>query len=92
MSIGFSVGVASTCSFWHRDRELHLSVHGDDFTITGLDVELAWLEVQMKAKYEIKTEHFGPGAHQKQEIRMLNRTIRWTAAGIEYEPDQRQLR
>ena len=63
-------------------------MHGDDFTITGPEVELGWLEAQMKAKYEIKTETFGPGAHQKQEIRVLNRTIRWTAAGIEYEPDQ----
>ena len=43
----------------------------------------------MKAKYEIKTEHSGPGDHQKQEIRVLNQTIRWTATGIEYEPDQR---
>ena len=47
-SIGFATGVASTCSFWHKERELHLSVHGDDFTITGPEKELAWLEKQIK--------------------------------------------
>ena len=89
MSIGFSVGIASTCSFWRRDRELYLSVRGDDFTITGPEVESAWHETKMKGKYEIKTEHLGPDSHQKQEIRVLNPTIRWTAIGVEYEPDQR---
>ena len=89
VSIGFRPGAASTCSFWHKGRELYLSVHGDDFTITGPEDSLMWLEMQMKNKYEIKTEHLGPGAHQKQEIRVLNRTIRWSPDGIEYEPDQR---
>ena len=65
-----------------------MSVHGDDFTVTGPDEELLDLENLMQAKYEIKSEHFGPDAHQQQEIRVLNRTIRWTAGGIEYEPDQ----
>ena len=35
MSIGFATGVASTCSFWRKDRELYISVHGHDFAITG---------------------------------------------------------
>ena len=51
--------------------------------------ELLWFETQMKNKCKIKTEHFGPDLHQKQEIRVLNKIIRWTAVGIEYEPDQR---
>ena len=31
----------------------------------------------------------GPGDGQVKEVRILNRTLRWTAVGIEYEPDQR---
>ena len=64
-------------------------MHVDDFAFIGPEMELACFEAQMKAKYEINTEHIGPGTHQNWEIRVLNRTIRWTAAGIEYEPDQR---
>ena len=64
-------------------------MHGGDFAITDPEWELIWVETQMKNKYEIKTEHLGPDSKQKQEIRVLNTTIRWTAVGIEYEPDQR---
>ena len=31
----------------------------------------------------------GPDAHHESEVRILNRIIRWTKEGIEYEPDQR---
>ena len=31
----------------------------------------------------------GPGPDHKREIRVLNRVLRWTFEGIEYEPDQR---
>ena len=64
-------------------------MHGGDFAITDPEWELICVETQMKNKYEIKTEHLGPDSTQKQEIRVLNTTIRWTAVGIEYEPDQR---
>ena len=50
---------------------------------------MVWFETQINDKYEIKTEHLGSDSHQKQEIRVLNKTIRWVAVGIEYEPDQR---
>ena len=46
--IGFATGVASTCSFWRKERELHFSVHGDDFTKTGPEKELVWFETLMK--------------------------------------------
>ena len=34
-SFGFVTGAASPCSFLRKDRELYVSVHGDDFTVTG---------------------------------------------------------
>ena len=80
-SISFVTGAASPCSFWQKDRELYVSVRGGDFTVTGPEEELLWLEGQMKIKCEIKSELFGLSAHQKQEIRVLNRTIRLTARG-----------
>ena len=64
-SIGFATGAASPCSFCQNDREVHVSVHGGDFAVTGPEEELLWMEDRMKAKYVIKSEHFDPGAHQK---------------------------
>ncbi len=43
----------------------------------------------MEEQYEIKSEHLGPEDGPKQEIRVLNRVLRWTDDGLEYEPDQR---
>ena len=33
--------------------------------------------------------HSGPDAHHVQQVKVLNRRLRWTAAGIEYEADPR---
>ena len=33
--LGFTAGLASPCTFWHRDRILRCSVYGDDFTTSG---------------------------------------------------------
>ena len=35
--IGFHRGKASPCIFRHADRDLRVVVHGDDFTVLGLE-------------------------------------------------------
>ena len=52
-------------------------------------MELSWMEAKMAAKYGVKTKFLGPSSPHEQESRVLNRTLRWTAEGVEYEPDQR---
>ena len=43
----------------------------------------------MKTKYDIKSQYLGPEAGHASEIRVLNRVLRWTRKGVEYEADQR---
>lgn len=43
----------------------------------------------MSTKYKPNSEFLGPGIGQSAEIRVLNRVLRWTEDGVEYEPDQR---
>ena len=87
---GFIPGRCSPCNFRHVSRDIAMTVHGDDFTCSGSEEDLAWLEEKMKEKFEIKVEILGPDARRhKQEIRVLNRVLRWTKEGIQYEPDQR---
>ena len=43
----------------------------------------------MAKQYEIKYSQIGPGSHENKELRILNRIIRWTSNGLEYEADQR---
>ena len=86
---GFTVGKASPCHFWHENKQLALTVHGDDFTISGSEDNLNLLTEEMKKKWDIKSAILGPDHHHASEIKVLGRRLRWTAAGIEYEADPR---
>ena len=91
-SLGFTMGDASACVFRHKARSLTSSVHGDDFTTTGPKRQLDWLKAEMSKKYEL-TENYriGPAEGDAKEARVLNRIVRWTDQGLEYEADPRQV-
>ena len=42
--MGFPSGIASPCCFHHPSRNLHLVVHGDDFTTMGVKADIDWFE------------------------------------------------
>ena len=65
------------------------SVHGDDFTISGPERSPEWLRDFLKTRWDVKATILGPESHQAQKVRVLNRSIRWTARGVEYEADPR---
>ena len=85
MSLGFQVGRASPCNFTHQARRVHLTVHGGDFTVVASAKQMEWLEEAMQKRMQM----LGPNAGQTEEVRVLNRIIRCTRTGLEYEPDQR---
>ncbi len=89
LDLGFVQGKASPCNFRHEERELALTVHGDDFTVAGPTDSLLWLKDGMENKYDVKTSILGPEEGMEREIRVLNRTLRWTDGGLQYEADQR---
>ncbi len=77
--------------FRHPERQLVASVHGDDFTTAGAKHDLDWYEHKLEAHYECTIQpRIGPGAEDAKEATALNRVIRWTAEGVEYEADPRQ--
>ena len=89
--LGFDKGDASACVFRHKTRGIMTSVYGDDFTNTGSKRELDWFLGQLKDRYElIENARLGPGSGDDKETRVLNRIIRWTDSGLEYEADPRQ--
>ena len=89
---GFVQGIASACVFHHPDRGIAVSVHGDDFTATGPKPQLEWFEATLRHHYELTVGgRLGPGVSDDKEARVLNRIVRWTDKGIEYEADPRQV-
>jgi hypothetical protein len=89
--LGFVQGNSSPCVFRHETRGIVLNVHGDDFTAVGPKSQLDWYEAMMAEHYELTTQpRLGPGADDAREAVVLNRIVRWTDEGIEYEADPRQ--
>ena len=43
----------------------------------------------MEKEYELKYTIHGPEAGLSKEVRVLNRSVRWTPDGIQYECDRR---
>ena len=75
----------------HESRGIACSVHGDDFTSTGPKIELDWLEAKIKGKYELREGgRLGSGPDDAKELTVLNRVLRYTPEGFEYEADPRQ--
>jgi len=88
---GFIVGASSACVFYHPDEHLICSVHGDDFTTVGPKSAPDNFVNKLKTKYELKeAARLGAGEEDSKEARVLNRIVRWTAEGLEYEADPRQ--
>ena len=79
------------CVFWHPDRQLICSVHGDDFTTGGPKEALDWFKGMVEAKYELKESvRLGSASTDDKEGRILNRIIKWEEDGLTYEADPRQ--
>ena len=90
-SVEFKQGVACPCLFVNSDRQLAVSVHGDDFTTAGPKCEIDWFEKVLEEKYELKKgARLGPGPNDTKELTVLNRVLRWVDGGVEYEADPRQ--
>ena len=46
----------------------------------------------MESRYELKElARLGPGNSDDNEVKILNRIVRWSANGVEYEADPRQV-
>ena len=90
IKLGFTKGESSPCTFYHSEKGMQaVVVHGDDFVSGGEKGQLLWLDKQMKLSFELKTEILGPDKGETQEVRILNRVLRWEDAGISWEADQR---
>ena len=91
-SIGFTKGIGSPCTFYHKSKDLICVVHGDDFTILGWSTQLDWFWKQVQIKFEAKHRgRIGPDRNDEKEMRILNRIVTWTDEGIDYEGDQRHV-
>ena len=89
--LGFSIGLFSPCLYFCSDRNAACVRHGDDFILLADRSTQAWF---LKAMNEhMLTKHTGTSGPRKdlgdiQEIRCLNRLIRWVQPAFKGQSDQ----
>ena len=86
---GFRRGRYNPCMYWNREKNLKVLVHGDDFVAVGKREDAGWLKEKLGERFEIKSTTIGSREEEEKEGRVLNRIVRLTAKGWEYEADQR---
>ena len=86
--VGFVRGSSCGVVFYHKGRDLSVVVHGDDFTLCGLEEDLWWIKGLMESWFEIKVRAvMGGDEEDDKEVVILGRVVRWTEKGLEYEAD-----
>ena len=91
---GFIRGVGHPSVFHHGTRDVWTLVHGDDYCSAGTSTDLDWMESMLADKYQIKTQRIGhgktiDGKNKSIEGQVLNRVVRYTPNGFEFEADLR---
>ena len=86
---GYIQGVSNPCLFYHKERDVSVMVHGDDFIAIGTDDNLDATKKTLEDKYKLKTERLGVGKHDLKEVRILNKVVRVEDGGVRLEADPR---
>ena len=90
IALGFAKGRASPCCFFHVRLGVRCIVHGDDFVLSGTAGALDEVKARMHERFLLKElGRLGGGEGELKELRVLNRIIQWTPAGLRYEADPR---
>ena len=89
---GFVAGKATSCTFYHEERDVRVVVHGDDFIIEGRETELQWVRTVLESKYIVKMRAMlGPERGDTKVAEILSRTVEWREEEIWYEADPRHV-
>ncbi len=89
VAAGYVQGISSPCIFHNAQHDSTIMVHGDDFVGVGNPVELGRIRAALEDKYKLKVETLSGDKADVQEVKILNKIIRWTDRGIELEADPR---
>ena len=64
-------------------------VHGDDFVVVGPKQHVMDARKTLENKYKLKVDSLGTAPGCKEEVRILNKVLRYTNRGLELEADPR---
>ena len=80
--VGFTRGLSCGVVLYHKERDISVVVHGDDFTLCGLEEDLWWIKGLMESWFEIKVRGvLGPDPGDQKEVTILGRRVVWGEGG-----------
>lgn len=88
--IGFVQSRYNQSLYYCARRYIRTLVHVDDLISIGPREQAVWLPNMLEGRFEIKTKTIRLDPEEQTEARVLNRIVRVTTSGWEYELDQRQ--
>lgn len=88
-SFGFTMSVLQPSVYYHREKDMIVVVHVDDFLCSGDVADLEWLYKSLKQKYDLKRTLMVKS--DESEVRYLNRRIRWKEEKFEMEGDEKHV-
>ena len=65
-------------------------MHGDDFVAVGKEEDISDARKSLEDKYKLKVQNLGDGKNCVDDVRILNKIIRYIEDGIELEGDPRR--
>ena len=75
---GFVTGLATACTFFAKEKNIRVVVHGDDFIIEGVECDLKWVEATVSKKYIVTMRAMlGPERTDNKVAVILNRVVEW---------------
>lgn len=75
---GFMKGKSTPCMFAHPEKNIRVTVHGDDVSYLGYDVESDLFRKLISNRYEVESRgRAGPDNKDSQSIRILGKVIEW---------------
>ena len=80
---GFVQDKTAPCLSYHHTKNVTVMVYGNDFVAVGDPAPLESTKAALSNKYKIKTEVLGSAAADAKEVRILNKMVHMTDAGLE---------
>ena len=85
-------GLATACAFFHKEKNIRVVVHGDDFIIEGAECDLRWVEAILRKKFIVKKRAMlGPERTDDKVADILNRFVEWKDEELWYEAGPRHV-
>ena len=94
--LGFSSSKLQPGVFRHKERDIIMVTHVDDFLVAGPPEELEWVRGKLREHFEVNGQMIGERDSKNcsivKQVKFLGRTIRREADGFTWEADTKHVR